>query len=276
MTTAEPETGTGPREGPPLGDMAPLILRLRELLVEREDRTASRPAPLDAEALRRRFGFTDRGQGRPEIILSEDVAVELGHPATTSRAVVLATFDPDLVFEGRVTVVGPDVGEIDPGRRTPLGQAVILALRPDDVPDPFELESTQFLTNRLPGFMVRSVPGKLWVRISRKARDAGMTLETVGAALVAAYTGAFPGVRKAEAVFITSSNEDVEALGRIAAEAAILAGRHKKLVLGVDGDVECSSLDCDACQEKPVCDSLRDIVIKHRRKPQTRTRGAEA
>jgi len=244
--------------------MATLIRRLRELMEKRAGRTTSRPAPFDADTLRSRFGFADKGRGRTDIILAEDVAVELGHPATASRAAVLCTFDPEVVVRDRVSIVGPDLGEMDPGRRIPLGQAVILALDPDNVPDPFELENTQFLMNRLPGFMVRSVPGKLWVRISKKARAAGLTLETVGSALVAAYTGAFPGVKKAEVVFITSAPDDVEELARIAAEANILAGRHKKLVLGVDGDVECMELNCDACDDKPVCDDLRDIIIKRR------------
>jgi hypothetical protein len=66
-------------------------------------------------------------------------------------------------------------------------------------------------------------------------------------------------------VFVTSSNDDVQALAQIATEAGILAGRHKKLVLGVDGDVECFELNCKTCDEKPVCDSLRDIVIKRRK-----------
>jgi hypothetical protein len=30
--------------------------------------------------------------------------------------------------------------------------------------------------------------------------------------------------------------------------------------------VECQDLNCDTCDEQPVCDSLRDIVIKRRSK----------
>jgi len=268
MMSADRENGTAqgaPGAEPPLGDMAPLIRRLRTLLEQRADRTVAGPAPMDAEALRGRFGFRDRERGRAEIILGDEVALELGHPSTASRAVVLTTYDPACVHGNRVSVVGPDVAQMDPGRRIPLGQAVILDLDPERLPDPFELDNTQFLMNRLPGYMVRSVPGKLWVRISKKARADGMTLQTVGSALVAAYTAAFPGVRQAEAVFLTTSAEDVEELGRIAAEAGILAGRHKKLVLGVDGEVECMELDCEACDDKPVCDSLRDVVIKRRK-----------
>ena len=87
---------------------------------------------------------------------------------------------------------------------------------------------------------------------------------TVGSALIAAYTHDFEGVEGVEVVFVTSSSADVEALSQISTEASILAGRHKKLVLGVDGEVECRELNCETCDEQPVCDSLRDIVIKRR------------
>jgi len=248
-----------------LGDMAPLIGRLRTLMQQGKGFTSSGQAPLDREALQQQFGFSGRRQGRPEIILSEEVAVELGHPSTASRAVVLCTFDPEIVRQDGISIVGPDLEQMEGNGPHPIGQAVILALQPDAVPDPFEMDNTQYLMNRLPGYMVRSVPGRLWVRISKKARASGLTLMTVGSTLAAAYKEAFKGVVKVEVAFITSGRTHVEELGRIAAEADILAGRHKKLVLGVDGEVECSELNCDTCDEKPVCDNLRDIVIKRRK-----------
>ena len=56
----------------------------------------------------------------------------------------------------------------------------------------------------------------------------------------------------------------MESLTQIAVEADILSGHHKKLILGADGKIECSELNCEICDEKPVCDNLRDIAIKGR------------
>ena len=112
--------------------------------------------------------------------------------------------------------------------------------------------------------MVRSVPGRLWVRLSNKAMQKGMRLGTVGSALIAAYTNDFAAVESIEIVFVTQSREDVESFNQIATEANILIGNHKKLVLGANGDIECSELNCETCDEKPVCDNLRDVVIKRR------------
>ena len=244
--------------------MAPLIRRVR-LIFTGSEHSASTSTALDREALTREFHFRER-KGRPEVILADEVAQELGHPATASRALVLVTFEPDIVHHGRITLLGPDLDAMLGGsqERHPFAQVVILAARPDRLPDPFALESAQFLMNRLPGYMVRSVPGKLWVRLSRKAYTAGLTLRTVGSALIAVYTGDFESIEGVEVLFITSSREDVEALDPLAAEATILSGRHKKLVLGLDGEAECKDLNCATCEEKPVCDNLRDVIIKRR------------
>lgn len=252
-----------------LGDMAPLVRRMREYLALREERSVSFDSPWTAAELAARFGFaTGRRKGSAEVILAEDTAVELGHPSTASLAAVLVTWDPGLVRPGCISLVGPDLDGLSAAGYRPFGQVVMLAAKPGRMPDPFALDSAQYLLHKLPGYAVRSVPGKLWVRVSRKGRQAGLTLAVVGAALIAAYTSDFEEVEAAEVVFVTSSISDVEALSEIAVEARILSGRHKKLFLGADGEIECRELSCDTCEEKPVCDNLRDIVIQRRaRKP---------
>lgn len=243
--------------------MAPLIRRVRTYLAERRELTETCAAPCDSAALAGRFGFAGKREGKAEVILAEETAVELGHPSTASLSVVLISYQPGRVEHGQISIVGPDLDRMDGSR--PFAQVIMLAVGRDRVPDPFEVDNTQYLMNRLPGYMVRSVPGRLWARISEKKRAAGLTLKIIGSALIAAYAGDFDGVERAEVLFVTSSRDDVEGLAQIAAEADILAGRHKKLVLGVDGEVECSELDCESCEEQPVCDNLRDIVIIRRR-----------
>ncbi len=248
---------------PTVGDMAPLIARVRAFLAERVDLAETCPAPCDSAALAGRFGFAGKREGKAEVVLAEETAVELGHPSTASLSVVLISSEAGLVEQGRISIVGPDLDRMDGSH--PFAQVVMLAVGRDRVPDPFEVDNTQYLMHRLPGYMVRSVPGRLWARIGKKGRAAGLTLKIIGSALIAAYSGDFEGVEGVEVLFVTSSRADVEDLAQIAAEADILAGRHKKLALAVDGEVECIELDCESCEEKPVCDNLRDIVIKRRR-----------
>ncbi len=246
-------------------DMAPLITRVREYLSEHSASLQKHALAVPIPALTGEFGFAAKNQGKPEVILSEDVYAELGHPATASRAMVLTTYDPDLVEHGRISLVGPDLAAMKPGVRGPFAQVVMVALDRQHMPDPFDLENTQYLMHRLPGYMVRSVPGRLWVRVGKKQQAAGLNLHVVGSALAQAFSDDFDGVLKAEVVFITSNNEDVAALEQVAAEAKILSGQHKKLALGVDGSIECSELNCEECDEKPVCDNLRDVVVQRRK-----------
>jgi hypothetical protein len=248
-------------------DMTPLIESVRALLdprVEESKRWAIED--FDHDAFARETGFAPRRKGKPEVVLGQEIAVELGHPATASQAILLTTAQPGLVQPGRVSLLGPDLDCGTPGVQRPFAQVVMLALRPGSAPDPFELESAQFLINRLPGYMVRSIPGRLWVRVSKRGRAAGLGFDTVARALVAAYEDEFDEVEGVEVIFVTSSAADVEALAPVALEASVISGKHKKLVLSPDGELECSELSCETCDEKPVCDDLRDIVRERRRR----------
>jgi len=250
-----------------MADMRALIGRVREFAEKHKDAATVHDSVPGVEALSRVFGFAPRGQGRAEVILAQDCAAELGHPATASLAVLLCTPQAGMVHHGRVTVIGPDLDAVSPDTHVPFAQVVLLQIDEQQPPDPFALDNAQYLMRRLPGYAVRTVPGKLWARISNLAKSSGLSLVTVGAALIASYIADFPGVRGVEVLFITSSREHVRALEPVAVEAAILSGRHKKLVIGAHGDVECTELNCDTCDEKPVCDNLRDVVIARRGRP---------
>ncbi|MBI9076191.1 MAG: hypothetical protein JEZ02_12335 [Desulfatibacillum sp.] len=246
-------------------DMAPLIARAREFLDQHRESVAVHNAPVTDSVLEGKFGFAPKGKGKPEVILAEEVHVELGHPSLASQAMVLTTYDKSLLEHGRVSLAGPDLQTMKPGSRQAFAQIVLLALDRNLMPDPFNLENTQYLMHRLPGYMVRSVPGRLWVRVGRKQYAQGLDLHTVGSALVKAYSDDFQGVIRAEAIFVTLDRQDVASLEPLATEAKVLAGRHKKLALGVDGAIECSELNCEECDEKPVCDNLRDVVVRRRK-----------
>jgi len=250
------------RGGPGRADMAPLIARVKSILREHGAAAAVVDRPLDEAVLSAAFGYRGSEGRTPQIVLEADTACELGHPLTPSRSMVLVTFR-HLAHHGRVSVVGPDLKDLQGKERRPLAQVVMLTCRPGRPPDPFDLEAAQFLTNRLPGYMVRSVPGRLWVRVSRGALDRGLSFHVLGSALIAAYRG-MEGVEAVEVLFVTASREAVEDLARVGVEADILAGRHGKLFPAGDGGVECRELDCETCEDREVCDSLRDIVIRRR------------
>jgi CO dehydrogenase/acetyl-CoA synthase beta subunit len=246
-------------------DMSPLAARVREFLDARKNKTRVFPGPFPKQELARLHGFAERRKGKPEMILAEDARVELGHPQTVSRSILLVCQRPGLVSHGRVSLVGPDLAEIPPGTRAAFAQIVLAEVLGDNPPDPFDLENAQYLIHRLPGWMARSVPGRLWVRAGKGRVAAGLTLAVVGSALVSAHADDFPAISACEVVFVTWNADDVEALAPLAADAGVLAGQNKKLALSADGTYECTDLDCDDCENQPVCDNLRDVVVRRRK-----------
>jgi CO dehydrogenase/acetyl-CoA synthase beta subunit len=269
ITDKNRETGT---ENVFPADMVRLIERVK-LFLSAQDKASCRIRRTQGrDSLADTFGFSSKGKGDTAIVLAEDTAVELGHPSTVSLSMVLITEDATNINDNRITVVGPEVRDMDDRNRYPFAQVIMLAVDYDTPPDPFEIDSLQYLTNRLPGYMVRSVPGKLWARISRKGIEAGIDLSVIGSAAINAYQHELKNVKAAEVLYVTSSKEDIAELEQVKVEADILSGRHKKLVLGIDGELECTESNCTTCAERPICDSLRDIVIKRRKmKPRKQT-----
>ena len=202
-------------------------------------------------------GLSRRGEGPPSVVVGDDVGAELGNPGAVSHAMVLTTTEKNLIEDGRVRCMGPDLDQAGGD----YAQVVMLAHNGES-PDPFDLETTQYLPNRLPGLMARTVPGRLWVRFSRQILDDGFSLHALGSALVAAFRMDFPSVTGAEVLLATAS---VDQLAQVAAEFKVLSGQHRKLVLVEDGVYDCEDLNCDDCDDKETCDALRDITVRYRR-----------
>lgn len=215
---------------------------------------------IERQVLEKKFHLKDKKNRKPEIILESNTAVELGHPRVLSKSIILITEKENLVNDQTISVFGKNVDKLEPEKKHSLVQVLLLKVKKGQFPDPFKLETAQHLIHRLPGYMVRSVPGKLWVRISKDSLKNGLDFHVVGSALVSVIKAEFKEVLAVEVVFATSEKIEEKSLNTLYDEVEILAGRHKKLALGLDGDLECEELDCDNCDEQEVCDNLREII----------------
>lgn len=218
------------------------------------------------------FDISRRGQGSTSVVVGEEVGAELGRPGTTSHALVLTTPDGDLVQDGVVRCVGRELDQCGPEVRVPFLQVVILAFKAGAAPDPYELEATQYLTNRVQGYMARTVPGRLWVRVGRDLIDRGFRLPSLGSVLLAAFRMDFPEVTRAEVLLVTGDDPRIREVDSIAAEFKVISGRNRKLVLAEKGIYDCRELDCDTCEEQTTCDALKDVAVRYRKLPGTRKR----
>jgi CO dehydrogenase/acetyl-CoA synthase beta subunit len=197
------------------------------------------------------------------VVLQADTAVELGSPQDESVAFHVWTADPDLVHDGCITLVGPDVGE-SLGRHLPFGKAVLLGV--EDICEENCVERYRELGLRrydlnLAGYMLRapSQVGREWSRVSRQAVDGGFTLATLGGALIRLYK-ALPYVKSAEVLVVTSSPADVRELSMIGERASRQMDAWNKMTTEL-------VRECESCEFNDVCSQVEDFRVS-RRTPQ--------
>lgn len=192
---------------------------------------------------------------RGNIVLQCDTAVELGNPRDESASFLVWTGDRDLVRDGVLTRVGPDVAG-NAGGCLPLGKTVILAVEGFTEENCHErhreLELARYDVN-LKGYMMRAVSQYMreWSRISRQAIAEGFSLDVLAGALVERYRK-FDNVRGVEIVIVTSSPEDVRALQCIGERTVRLIGAMNRMA----GEL---SFDCGTCDFTDVCGEVSGL-----------------
>lgn len=211
----------------------------------------------------------------PGIILRSDMFAELGNPAEGSTGFILWTEDPALIRDGHVTVIGPDIPELE-GSSRPFAQVMMLGGKGLNTELQEKIEEYQHISDHLEGYMVRSSSQSVWGRVSRDAVAKGFTLETLSKALMITMKSNVPEVDAMEIVFVTSSKEDLKQLSEIAlkvddARKAIIKEVWKERGYDLDCD-----LDCSSCGSKTTCDDVRDIIRARDKKEKEETRSQES
>jgi acetyl-CoA decarbonylase/synthase complex subunit beta len=252
------------------------IVKVREYVEALGQRRAVREIRCSTEADKLIEGLPVRIGPQPgnNIILREDTAVELGNPSVGSCAFVLWTTDCSLVRNGRVTLVGPDMQE-GAAASLPFAQVLIVGGTQLMYQHHLVLEQHYAISGQIEGYMVRLAPQqqRMWTRVSKKAVEKGFSFETLGRAVMAIYRVQLPAIETIEAIFITSSREDVEGLQPIGQQVRKIKNDalSDRFARKDDGSYECKStyVDCTDCPDQDVCDEIRDL-IRLRRKSRER------
>ena len=188
-------------------------------------------------------------------VLKEDTAVELGGPLTAGTVFFLCTDDVSLIYDGKITLVGPDIIETM-DRILPFGQVVLVAgptLTKGINP---ELENELYTFGKIPGYMVRSTGGHIWSRVSHQAKNDGFSLKLLGSALLDHIRTKLASVSVAEVLFVTSNIDDVQQLEKIGILVRKVSHdlRRERIQQAADGAFQCE-LDgaCDICPNSKIC-----------------------
>jgi CO dehydrogenase/acetyl-CoA synthase beta subunit len=202
------------------------------------------------------------------LILRGDTFLELGSPEAGSCAFVLWTDQLSLVRDGRVTLIGPDITESE-GASLPFGQVVMVAGTGLGQSEHSALDQSQYVSDQIEGYMIKSTPGRMWSRVSRDAADKGLGFHDLGKALMAIFRSEVDKTEGVEILFVTSSKDDVQRIDDIAAQVQKIGKdivREVWLARGYD-ILECTiGGDCGSCTDKPVCDEIRELITVRKKK----------
>jgi len=202
------------------------------------------------------------------IVLRGDTFAELGSPEAGSCAFPLWTNNTALVKDGEITLIGPDILE-SRGASLPFAQILIAAGKELSDKQHSALDESQYISDQIEGYMVKSTPGRMWTRISNNAAERGFGFEALGKALMAIYKSHVPQIEAMEVVFVTSSKEDVKRLDEISEQVKKISKdiiRETWLARGYD-ILECTlGWDCGSCPDKSVCDDIKSVITVRKKK----------
>lgn len=195
------------------------------------------------------------GGGGRNVVLSDEMALELGNPQMESASSLIWTERPDLVCDGRMTLIGPDIRHGEP-KSMPFGKIVLIGVsgfNEDNTYDRYkEIESIRYAID-LKGYMMRAVSQyqREWSRISREAVRDGFSFEILGSALRKEYLKK-NYIHAVEFLFVTSSSDDVRELQDITKNVSRTINAMDKMINEIDAD-------CDDCEYNDVCDEVEGL-----------------
>jgi len=147
-----------------------------------------------------------------ERVRKEDLAVEFGGKYTRAFE-YLVSRPMDAVEDGRIRVVGPEISDVAEGAHLPLAIFVEVAgrkLQPD-FESILERHIHSFLSEPM-GVMHLGQRDSVWLRISKKTRDAGFTIAHLGTVLVHKLKNDFPSIVDKVQVTLFTEDDKVDAL----------------------------------------------------------------
>lgn len=188
-----------------------------------------------------------------ETIRKADAYVEFGGGRTTAFELVKMV-EADDIEDGKITVIGPEIDDVEVGAKLPLGIYVKIYGR--KMQEDFEgvLERrVHYFVNYGEGLWHVAQRDLCWLRISKDAQAKGFKIRHFGEILIAKYKSEFPAIVDRVEVIIYTEQEKVEE--KIKEARATYAQRDERLRGLTDESVEefYSCLLCQSFAPNHVC-----------------------
>ncbi len=180
-----------------------------------------------------------------ERVRGADLYTQMGGGKTQATELVKMAEMND-IEDGKVTVIGPDIGDLKEGDVLPLGIYVQVAGREMQADfEPILERQTHHLVNYIQGIMHMGQRDIAWVRVSKAAVEKGFTLKDIGVVLHAKYHQDFGAILDKVEVTLYTKKEDVDDLTKRA--RAEYKTRDERVDKMTDEDVEIF-YSCTLCQ----------------------------
>lgn len=199
-----------------------------------------------------------------DLILKRDMAFELGEGSFPATSITAITQSDELVPSDGVYVIGGELDQI----QTDGPFARITIIKTDDVYEHGDqaaynliksLETQKFRVYP-DGYMVRAsaMNNREQVRVGKQAIKKGLSFSSVGNLLIDSYKKN-PHVKAVGVYFITDPFVSYRELDEVADQIS-------RIVKTLNHALKDVSMDCKACEWKPVCDSVDGLKQLHGKK----------
>ena len=180
-----------------------------------------------------------------ETIRKADAYIEFGGGRTTAFELVKMV-DADDIEDGKITVIGPEIDDVEEGAKLPLG--IYIKIYGRKMQDDFEgvLERRiHYFVNYGEGLWHVAQRDLCWLRISKDAHAKGFKIRHFGEILIAKFKSEFPAIVDRVEVIIYTDKEKVDE--KIIEARATYEKRDERLRGLTDESVE-DFYSCTLCQ----------------------------
>jgi len=181
-----------------------------------------------------------------ERIRKKDMYVELGGPKIKEKFELARVKEPEEVEDGKITIIGPDLTELEEGKSYPFGILVEVsgAKLEKDLEGVIERRIHEYF-NYIEGLMHLNQRYDIWIRLSKKSFSKGLnSFKYIGKVLHTLFKSELPIIEKMQTTFIT----DVEKIKKLYEEALEIYDARDARARGLrDEDVD-TFYGCALCQ----------------------------